>query len=635
MVKSVTLEQRILLARIALMLERLWPRSWPLLGVISLFLAYALYDIPQLLTGWQRGLVLLGWVGGGAMVVWYCGTASRSPWWPSQVEAMRRLEKDGGALHQPLSVLSDQPARHAQHPMDSQREALWLAHCQNMEAVAQTLWPQPPHVSMLASDPWGVRFWVFVPLVLGLTVGGLESGSRIGAAFNLGLADDQSFSAWISPPQSTFMPPFVLSSALTDPVPVPVGSRLSVSVGSGWGRASLVVNGQETDFSGDQDQHVQVTLNQADDLEIRRFFHAIGHWRIQMVEDHPPSVAFMRPPEDQQTKGVRVGVEASDDYGLSRVWLQIVPQSGDRVEIDLPVSKPGPHEAKIEAIIRADQHSLAGQTVIMNAAAQDSADQQTQSDPVTMVWPQRPYFDPQAQALMQLRKEVLDGAVAMGQVVEGLEQLTDDLKELTSRLDVALAHRDLEQASPDIAEAQALMLAAANKEETRSRQKLQQLLTDMGRQLDQAQKSGDKARLHSLTQNYADMLEKMIGAEGQGDVPLSPEEIEQIVNRLDALSGPDADGSMRQRLQELAQKITAKLSEDGQGLSDPFGHHPQGNRPGGKATGDDRTTKVPGKDDRDGLGSIVDDIQGRLLDASRPKPERDYLKRLLELLPAQ
>ncbi|HYZ30663.1 MAG TPA: DUF4175 family protein, partial [Crenalkalicoccus sp.] len=63
------LARRRLLARLALGWEGAWPRLWPVLGVLGLFLLLALLDLPPRLPGpWHLALLLafaaaIGWLG--------------------------------------------------------------------------------------------------------------------------------------------------------------------------------------------------------------------------------------------------------------------------------------------------------------------------------------------------------------------------------------------------------------------------------------------------------------------------------------------------------------------------------------------------------------------------------------------
>ena len=120
------------------------------------------------------------------------------------------------------------------------------------------------------------------------------------------------------------------------------------------------------------------------------------------------------------------------------------------------------------------------------------------------------------------------------------------------------------------------------------------------------------------------MVENLLASDDEDgeSLPLDRSEMEDLLHRLDQLSAQAKnDGALRQRLDQLAQKLAERLT----GRSDPFGHQRVGHD-----TGDDQTTKLPDRTGDDGLNGIVDDIRGRIMDGTRPPAERDYLKRLLD-----
>ena len=57
------LARRRFLARLALGWEAIWPRLWPVLGVLGLFLVLALLEVPQRLPFWAHLILLAGFAG--------------------------------------------------------------------------------------------------------------------------------------------------------------------------------------------------------------------------------------------------------------------------------------------------------------------------------------------------------------------------------------------------------------------------------------------------------------------------------------------------------------------------------------------------------------------------------------------
>src|ERR1700749_480014 len=101
------LARRIALARLSLGLERLLPALWPALGFVGVYLALAPFGLFEF-TPWPlQGLLL-------AAVITATGLALHESLdgfaWPRSIEGARRLERDSGFAHRPISEKDDRMA---------------------------------------------------------------------------------------------------------------------------------------------------------------------------------------------------------------------------------------------------------------------------------------------------------------------------------------------------------------------------------------------------------------------------------------------------------------------------------------------------------------------------------------------
>ena len=128
------LERRRLLSRAALLWEAVWPRLWPALGLLGLFLVLALLELPQALPGGWHTLLLAAVAGGLGFLLWRGFRGFRPP---GDAAAERRLERQSGLRHRPLQALADRPAAAASND-DPAAQALWKAH--QDRAAAQIAW---------------------------------------------------------------------------------------------------------------------------------------------------------------------------------------------------------------------------------------------------------------------------------------------------------------------------------------------------------------------------------------------------------------------------------------------------------------------------------------------------------------
>lgn len=607
MVGKLSLIQKVRLARLALGVQLWWPPMVPVMGVVNLFLAYALFDGPRLLPVWLHGLVAAAALMSVPVLLW----RRRAAWvWPTQSQAIARLERDNKLNHHPIGAVFD--------TLVAGDSGLWDLHRQRMQAdlpsSVKVIWPR---WTWAVADPLGWRFWVFVPLALGVLVGAGDAGPRLGRILPGQIFAPGVVTVWVSPPRSTGLSAFVLPSTATGPVAVPVGSTVRVLAEISWGRVALLLDDSRFVLEGEGTQHTEQTVQFVRELRVEHWGFTLGRWQIAALPDLSPKVGFSHAPQVEARRGaVRVGVQAADDYGVTRLWLRVQPKTGSAIDIDLPgVSLPS-RQTQSEARINNDEVLAAGQMVTLTPMAQDNAGQQSSGEAVQMVWPERPYTDALAQALNRWRQVVAQDPRQALDIAQNLDwvPLSDD--DLVQALALGAAKRDLQQSEPDLDEAQALLLGAANARQDRAQHQMVQKLRN------NAQDWG-KADSRQI-QAFAELMERLLDNDDpDGDaLPLGAEDLANLLRRLDQLAvQAKEDGKLRQRLENLAQNLAGRMKKLGQGAVDPLGHGQ--NSPGG---GDDRSTKLPGMDSH----QILDEIRSRMMDPVRPVPEREYLKRLLD-----
>src|SRR6202008_1237454 len=125
-------ERKVLLSKLALLFEQIWPRAWLLLGIAGLFIAVSLAGL------WPRlpelpHKILLGLFGLGFLAVLVALLGGRCP---SRQQAIRRVESISGIKHRPASSYEDTLTLGAE---DARTAALWKAHRQRLAEMLQKL----------------------------------------------------------------------------------------------------------------------------------------------------------------------------------------------------------------------------------------------------------------------------------------------------------------------------------------------------------------------------------------------------------------------------------------------------------------------------------------------------------------
>jgi len=397
---------RRLLARGAILFERLWPALWPPLGLIGVFACLALLNLPELLPPMLH-LALLAGILLGVIVLAVWGL--RGLRLPDDRAADRRLETSSGLIHRPLSVLTDRPAG-----TDSLGAAVWQAHTARALAQVGRLKVGLPHPGLARRDPRALRFALVLCVFACVVIAGLDAPSRLLAAVSPSMpvtpgAAATELQAWITAPAYTRVAPIFLRPP-GGPVSVPAGSHLTVNVSGGTSTPTLSLNERSGHFSALDSSSFQAEweLTRGGLLTVQRDGRQLAGWTLTVVADQPPTAAWGdrpgRPPAGQQT---RLPWQVSDDYGVA--GLQAELRLRDRPEappLVVAIPLPGGTPKAAHGVNQQDltAHPWAGLPVIGRLIARDAANQTGTSAAETFELAERPFHNPVAQLLIAMRK---------------------------------------------------------------------------------------------------------------------------------------------------------------------------------------------------------------------------------------
>ncbi len=588
--------RRIMTAGAALLWEQAWPRLVPILSVAAVYAALSLLDVPRHLPAWAHGGLL------GVVVLaegWLAIRLTRVRL-PPRDEILRRIEVSSGLAHRPLTSKDDSQGTGTG---DALSLAFWQAHKRHLkkaEAEARPLWPKP---DLPAKDPWGLRAGALLVLVVGVVVAGPDAWPRLayGVTPPLSVAGGEpQVEVWIAPPAATGLSPVRLDPTRTAvTVIVPQGTVVRATVPKGWGRANLQIGPDTAKFTDAEDgtQHAELTARQGETLAVRRLFRTVAEWRIAVVVDQPPQVAFLRPPgptamADGEIR-IQSAVSAKDDWGLDKVWLEIKAEGLavdlDPEKIELPLSGNRPRSVEIENRLEAQGSEFAGLTVSVVPKAQDGAGQIAEGPAQHFAWPEIPYADENAARLAQARKALLVDPSTSDDAIDTMGDVATAAGMPSVELALSLAMRDLTPPEFRPNEAQALMLESAAKLEKRAQARMGAALDQLGQDLD---KAGGGKESQALAKRYADMIGAMLDRQSKGgaSLPLSPGQMEDIRRRLDRLAAQPGNKDLAKRLEEMAQQM-GQIMDGDKGRDRQQGQSGmQGNPPVGGV----RRAKTPG-----------------------------------------
>jgi uncharacterized protein (TIGR02302 family) len=405
-------------ARAVLAWERIWPALWPATGILGAGLAAALLDAFAPLAWPLHALILACFVTAISLALYF---NLRDVHWPRWDEGARRVERDSALLHRPISEAEDNLAAGAG---DAYAEELWRAHLAARLGRLERLRLSRPRSQLSRRDPHALRFLVLLLVAFAAVMAGTDWSRRLEAAFSPNAGVLATLDAWIDPPAYTGEAPVYLGHDAN--VSVPTGSVLNLRVHGADHSPSVTLD--DVRFSGSEGEYAAgAKLMESGRVRVRATGHTIGSWKITLIPDHPPTIAFAGRPGVTERQALKLTYKATDDYGVTSARAIIRPhgRAGAPIMLDLQLPDRSSKDATLSTFRDLTEHPYAGLDVDITLQATDGAGQTATSNTVTFRLPQRLFTDPLARALVEQRQTLASvGMTARGRVAHALDALT-------------------------------------------------------------------------------------------------------------------------------------------------------------------------------------------------------------------
>ncbi|MBF9030776.1 TIGR02302 family protein [Rhodobacterales bacterium HKCCE3408] len=407
------------LTRLGMAAERLTRRFWPVWSILFVALAalaFRIFDsVPPEAFWIGTGVV-------GIAFLWALYRGLRGFRWPTAEEAEARL--DATLPGRPISTLRDSPAIGGN---DAESMAVWRAHLARMAARLRGVRAPSPDLRVAAADPFALRLIAATALAVAVLFGAIwrigDVGSAVVGPGEASVAGP-SWEGWVEPPLYTGRPTLYLNDISRDGFAAPVGSRVTVRFYGSDGQLTFRQTISAAPLPEEYDPAGPAHDVNLDQTGLVGIDGPGGRaWDISAMPDNPPEIAFDGPLEGVPPGQMQMPFAASDDYAVlsgraiirlnaaaadRRYGLAVEPEEREPLVLDLPMPFSGGRDEFSEILVEdLAQHPFANLPVTISLEVTDHAGQIGTITENFDRLPGRRFFDPVANALIEMRRDLL------------------------------------------------------------------------------------------------------------------------------------------------------------------------------------------------------------------------------------
>ena len=601
-------------ARLVLFWERAWPALIPILAPVTILAAISLFDFWKHIPVWAHwGLLGLGLAATIAAIIRF-GHEMR---WPTHLDGLRRLEADGKLAHTPLQTLTDVPFDRSQAPASDtsqQQNTLWQAHLKRTQESARGAKLKGAHATADHRDPFALRFSLIGLLILGVIAAGDNPWRRFATTFSPGASRETLASRadiWIDAPAYTGVAPVYLIRGgeklpdLGDQLNVPSGSTLLAQINGtrGVSLSFIDTEGTRENAKALNDEEEQSSTTSRLTLKLTKpgliqlqLGANRGKWPLYVVDDTPPIVEFVNPPDVNKNRAIRLHYQFEDDYGAAEAHLHFRLNPDQARPLDAPEFQEEALTAVREIALNdasgpsgERQHTLpvesdpwAGLEVFAKIVITDGAGQTGETEEVALTLPARPFFNPLAKAVIEQRQTL---AVANQEIqrvrdaFNGITIIPEEFYEDTSEyllLRTAfwrVQNENDNQHTDTVEHFWPLALELEDKALELARRRLEAAFEALRQALEE---NAPQERINELRADLQQAIDDYLQALAQAGVPedsggggaeqIGTNTIEEMLDAIEDLSESGANNAARQMLGDLESLMeNLRLSQGGSG----------------------------------------------------------------------
>ncbi len=397
--------------------ERITRAFWPFWTIAITSLAAAAFGLQDLLpieAAW------FGMVSATLGLIWGIIHGVRAFRHPTRIEALIRL--DSKLPGQPIAALRDTQAIGI---TDEASKAVWAAHRARMADRASTAKPVQPDLQLSSRDPFALRYVALTALVMALLFGSIWRVTSVAGLTPGGTANaaaGPAWEGWAQPPAYTGKPALYLNDQTTDALTLPTGTKLQIRL---YGEPGALIVAETVSGRTDAPPASQPTqdFTVATSGKLAIDGAAGRSWKIIATPDKAPTITPVAKITRDGEGRFKQKFEAKDDYGISKGEVTIAldlaavtrsfglktdPESIAPVTLDLPLPFKGSRaDIKTTLVDDLSESVLSNLPVTITYAVTDAAGNTGSAEPLHLILPGKRFFDPLADALIEMRRDIL------------------------------------------------------------------------------------------------------------------------------------------------------------------------------------------------------------------------------------
>lgn len=357
---------------------------------------------------------------------------------PSPRDIWRRIEQENKIAHRVLSSPANQP-------LFSGSNTLWAKHKERQQIPTKAIAAPKFKTNIAAHDPYALRGIVILAFICTIWMQGGKAPQNLHAsmpdiAFNLSLAPD--FTIQIIPPDYTNLEPRIIDTPddLENIYRIPEGTKIITAIKSRFGTPSThhgAHNKARKMLRGEPSQYTQETvLNDGNQYSISQFLIPRLRFHYSLIPDTPPEISLNGEPEAMPDGQLKIPLMIKDDYGVKtlKMTMRLAPSVESAAPFGYEQSEirsvkfSGVRESALDPLYDFSANPWAGLPALVTLSVEDHKRQIAKIDDIQIILPQRSFYNPAAQLIIDIRQRLIwEGVSPYNNAQDIRDQLFDIL----------------------------------------------------------------------------------------------------------------------------------------------------------------------------------------------------------------